>query len=233
MIPSMNHMFVPTRGAIDWKPLLAQPDLHWKAGHSAMALAQSWEAATGFPPEVAAALKASAADELANIELLLGIPEYDVALPGGERPSQTDLMVFARSRIGLVVLAIEGKVDEEFGPTVGAKRREKSKGVDERLVALHEVLGLSKPVKDEIRYQLLHRTASALITAQKFNATAAVMFVHSFSRDRLWFDDFEAFARLYGVRAEPGRALRVDTGGPRPLFLGWCSGDERFLKDLG
>src|SRR2546422_844943 len=181
----MNRIVVPTRRPTDWKPLLAQPDLHWKAGHSAMALAQCWESAAGVPPEIAAALRSADVEELADAELLLGIPEYEVPLPGGDRASQTDLMVFARSRGGLVVFAVEGKVDEEFGPTVGAKRSEKSEGVDKRLAALHQLLGFSKPVRDQIRYQLLHRAASALLTAETFNASAAVMLVHSFSRHGL------------------------------------------------
>jgi len=229
----MNHVFVPTHGPTDWKPLLAKPDLHWKPGHSAMALAQCWESAAGFPPEIATALQSSGAQEIADAELLLGIPEYEVALPGGERPSQTDLMVFARSRAGLVVLAVEGKVDEEFGPTLGAKRGEKSEGVDKRLTALNQILGFSQPLNDKIRYQLLHRTASALLTAERFNASAAVMLVHSFSRHRLWFDDFVAFASLFGGVAEAGRVFRTKTAVARPLFLGWCSGGERFLRDLG
>ena len=229
----MNRVFVPTRGPADWKALLAKPDLHWKPGHSAMALAQCWESATGFPPEIAKALRASGAQEIADAELLLGIPEYEVALPGGDRPSQTDLMVLARSRAGLIVFAIEGKVDEEFGPTVGAKRGEGSEGVDKRLAALNELLGLSQPVNDKIRYQLLHRTASALLTAERFSASTAVMLVHSFSRTGVWFDDFAAFADLFGIAAERGRLFRAKTGLPRPLFLGWCQGDERFLKDLG
>jgi hypothetical protein len=198
-----------------------------------MALAQCWESATGFPPEIAIALRSSGAQEIADAELLLGIPEYEVALPGGDRPSQTDLMVFARSRAGLIVFAIEGKVDEEFGPTVGAKRGERSEGVDRRLAGLNQILGLSQPVNDKIRYQLLHRTASALLTAERFDASTAVMLVHSFSRKGLWFDDFVVFASLFGIVAEPGRVFRTQTAVARPLFLGWCSGEERFLKDLG
>lgn len=197
-----------------------------------MALAQSWESAKGFPPEIASAIRDADAPELANAELLLGIPEYEVALPGGERASQTDLMAFARTGAGLVVLAIEGKVDEEFGPTVDAKRSEKSAGVNERLSALEKILGLSNPISGGIRYQLLHRTASAILTADRFNASAAVMLVHSFSLGRRWFDDFAAFAGLFGIAPEPGRVYRAETTVARPLFLGWCSGDQRFLKDL-
>jgi HD domain len=74
-----------------------------------------------------------------------------------------------------------------------------------------------------IRYQLLHRTASAVIEARRFGARHAVMLVHSFSDGEDWFGDFAAFAGLYGAtvtRASttPVRELRNVT-----LHLGWAS----------
>ena len=130
----MKRIVVPTRGPGDWKQLLARPDRHWKAGFSAMALAQCWEvAAAGFPPEVVAAIEASRAPELQSLELLLAIPEFKVQLEGGPRPSQTDLLVLARGGHGLVCIAVEGKVAEDFGPTLTDKRQEQDGGVPKRL----------------------------------------------------------------------------------------------------
>jgi hypothetical protein len=40
---------VPTRSTDDWKRLLADPELHWKAGRSAHSLATEWQEAQGFP----------------------------------------------------------------------------------------------------------------------------------------------------------------------------------------
>src|SRR4051812_37599697 len=99
-----------------------------------MTLARAWEdaAATGFPPEVADVL-GTGPSEWKHLRLLLAIPEYKVALPGGSRASQTDLVAFARSASGLVAIAIEGKVDESLGPAVAQKRAEESSGVNERL----------------------------------------------------------------------------------------------------
>ena len=140
----MGQILVPTTSVEDWKHLLAQPELHWKPGFSAMTLARAWEdaAATGFPVEVAQAL-GTGPGGWTNLRLLLAIPEYQIALPGGSRASQTDLVAFARSASGLVALAIEGKVDESLGPTVAQKRAEKSSGVDERLRYLESALGLT------------------------------------------------------------------------------------------
>jgi hypothetical protein len=216
------QIFVPTRSADDWKHLLAQPDLHWKPGYSAMTLARAWEhaATSGFPSEILAAILTANRPDWATMRLLLAIPEYKVPLPGGSRPSQTDLVALARAERGLVAFAVEGKVDESLGPTVGEKRHENSDGVNERLAFLHDVLGLAAPVPDSIRYQLLHRAVSAVQIAQDFAAESAVMLVHSFSPSHRWFEDFTAFARLFvGVR------------GGVPLYLGWCVGDQRFRGD--
>ena len=50
-----------------------------------------------------------------------------------------------------------------------------------------------------IRYQLLHRTASALYEAQRYRTKRAIMLVHSFSVTDTSFDDFKAFAQLTGT----------------------------------
>ena len=228
----MAQILVPTSSVEDWKRLLAQPDLHWKAGFSAMTLARAWEdaAATGFPAEVAQAL-GTGPSEWADLRLLLAIPEYQVALPGGSRASQTDLVAFGRSVSGLVAIAIEGKVDESLGPTVGQKRAEKSSGVDERLRYLEGALGLRSPCPDSIRYQLLHRTVSALRIAEDFAAGSAVMLVQSFSPTSKWHDDFEAFACLFGAPPVKGALTQIGNHGGVALYIGWCVGEQRFRSE--
>jgi len=136
-----------------------------------------------------------------------------------------------RSPRGVAAVAVEGKVDEAFGPTVGEKRGEASAGVDERLSWLIDFLEFPA-CPDTIRYQLLHRTASALLAAQQFDAAAAVMLVHSFSPNSQWFDDFAEFVGLFGLESEVGRVQRVAHDVGMPLFLGWCQGDKRFRARL-
>ncbi|TVR03197.1 MAG: hypothetical protein EA399_00075 [Desulfovibrionales bacterium] len=225
-----NRIYVPTQSFKDWQRLLAKPDLHWKAGYSAMTLARSWEAADpqGFPPEVSAALATTTDPLLQGLSMLIAIPEYQVALPGGDRSSQTDLLVLARGADGLVAVAVEGKVDEAFGPTVEQKRAENSKGVNTRLHFLTESLGLKEPIPGNIRYQLLHRTVSAMLIAEQFSAKAAVMLVHSFSPTNKWFDDFAVFAALFGLHLQAGSLAAAGIRRNLPLFIGWCSGDQRF-----
>src|SRR4026209_2197422 len=86
---------VPTSGVADWKELLADPDKHWREGYSAHALATRWQGTGGFPPEIASLLHSQ--PMFADIEMLLGIPEHKVPLPGGARASQTDLWVLGRT----------------------------------------------------------------------------------------------------------------------------------------
>jgi hypothetical protein len=224
----LKRIVVPTQSPEDWKRLLAKPDLHWREGYSAMTLARSWEAAhPSVPPEIAMALDSAGDPVLHHLDLLLAIPEYQVDLPGGTRPSQTDVLALMRGASGLVAVAVEGKVDETFGPTVGEKRRGSSAGVDERLAWLLARLRLAS-APDSIRYQLLHRTVSALVVAQQFDASAAVMLVHSFSPTSRWFDDFVAFAALFAATPRIGEVVTLGECDGVPLYVGWCKGDQKF-----
>jgi len=173
-----------------------------------------------------AALSSARHCALADLVLLLAIPEYQVDLPGGQRPSQIDVLALMRGKLGLVVVAVEGKVDERFGPTVGAKRADSSPGVAHRLAYLLGRLAIES-APDTVRYQLLHRAVSALLVAEQFDAAAAVMLVHSFSPDGRWFDDFEVFAALFGAQARVGTVVPIGDYGDTPLLIGWCKGDQR------
>jgi len=51
----MPRIFKFTSGPNDWQSLLADPVKQWRKGFSARTLAYCWEAADGFPPEVAVA----------------------------------------------------------------------------------------------------------------------------------------------------------------------------------
>ena len=221
----MKRIYVPTRKPEDWKPLLADPDLHWKDGRSAKSLAVTWESsAPAFPPEVIEMFRGCEYPELRHLHLVAAFPEYQVPLPGGARPSQTDLLVIARRQLGLAVLAVEGKVSEPFGPTVGAKRAENSPGVDERLRYLLEFLRLPHDLPDAIMYQLLHRPVSALLVARDFDASHAVLLVHSFSTDDAWLSDFQAFTGLFGQSPGVGQIAELGEFASTHLFAAWCHG---------
>ncbi|TXS90790.1 hypothetical protein FV139_17605 [Parahaliea maris] len=227
----MKRIFVPTQSGDDWKPLLAKPDLHWKIGRSAMSTASCWETARDqLPQDLRVTLEASEDPALLNLELLAAIPEWEVELPGGKTSSCTDVMAIARNECGLVVLGVEAKVDEPFGPTLGEKRRNASMGQQERIRYLEAELHDGREMADEIRYQLMHRTVSAILTARAFHTATAAMIVQSFSADQAWREDFEFFARALDAEPVTEDLYQLHTPSGEKLYLGWCKGDLRHTR---
>lgn len=221
----MSKILVPSNGPDDWKKFLAQPELHWSKGYSARTLAHSWEAAAGAPVEVADLMTQA----FGPGELLFAVPEHKTALPGGERKSQSDVFALVRHDAGLATYTIEGKVDEPFGPTVGEWSVNASPGKIERLEYLCGMLGLASCPLD-VRYQLLHRTASALIEADRFDAKLAGMIVHSFSPERRWLAEFTRFAALLGCHVEVGKAATMTVPSGKSLMIGWACGEQKFRQ---
>jgi len=226
----MKRIFVPTRCGSDWQNLLAKPKLHWKLGRSAMTAAASWEsAADRLPQEIQTLLDSSGDPLLAGQSLLIAIPEWQVPLPGGATSSCTDVLAICRNDAGLCILGVEAKVDEDFGPQLTEKRAEATSGQAERLEHLCKLLHV-EAFDDAIRYQLLHRTASALITAREFHAVAAVMLVHAFETPEAQRADFESF-RLAMKAERVANLLYKVPGFDQPyLYLAWCDGDSEFRK---
>ena len=226
----MGKFFVRTAGTEDWKKLLADPEKQWRGGYSAKAMACCWEGARGFPKSVLQVFTQSDLARFKEIEFLLGFPEYKVPLPGGKRPSQSDVFVLAHSQGQFITIAVEGKVAGSFGPTVAEWQKRDSKGKRVRYDYLCQLLGLAGKSLDPIRYQLLHRTASALIEAERFNASAAMMMVHSFSQEHLWFEDYQAFLNLFGKSGAPDSITHVGERNGVELYLSWVKGEERYLN---
>jgi hypothetical protein len=222
----VSTILIPSKTAEDWRQFLADEG-HWRTGYSARSLAHCWHDAAGFPVSVTQAL--ATAPVLADAEILLAIPEHQVPLPGGARPSQTDLWVLARTRTGLTSIAVEGKVSEPFGPTVGEWLANASEGKRRRLAYLRDLLNLPDPVPPNLRYQLLHRTASALIEARRFFAAHAVMLVHSFSQSDEWFADFAQFTEALGASAAKGKMVPVPDRAEPTLHLAWVRGELQYL----
>ncbi len=219
-------VYLPSEGPESWRWLLASPSRHWRHGYSAMALAYAWEQAEGWPPEVEAALGED--DALAGTELLLALPEHETPLRGRGQASQSDLFALGRTRDGeQVAIAVEGKVEEPFGSeTVAEWRQNGSAGKQERLAHLCEVLELADD--DALagsRYQLLHRTAAAVLETRRFGARHALMLVHSFSAENAWFEDYAAFARTLGGEPVAGAATHARVVGGLQLHLGWVTGE--------
>lgn len=225
----MSKIYVPTRSVDassrqyhDWQALLANPERQWQRGCSAMAAALSWEAARGLPPEIADILGPKA-------ELLLALPEHQVPLPGGTTNTQCD--VFALVRIGpdTCALAVEAKVSETFGPTIGEWLTDPSPGKITRIDAICALLGCDRP-PETLRYQLFHRTAAAVVEAARFKTDRAAMIVQSFSQTHQWFADFKAFTAFLKLPAEPGKPTHLMLPDGRKLTLGWATGSAEFIQ---
>ncbi len=227
----MKRIFVPTVSGSDWQRLLSKPKLHWKKGYSAMTAAACWEdSQPELPAEIISLLESAEDASLTNLKLLLAIPEWEVELPGGDRPSQTDVLAITKNNNGLVVLCVEAKVEEPFGPTLADKKAGASTGQIDRIEYLEKELGRTSPFPDHIRYQLLHRTVSALLTARDLSAPVGVMLVHSFSQASAWYEDFEAFCKELDGEPLSDNLWQVPGHNKPRLILGWCKGNPAYLE---
>jgi len=80
--------------------------------------------------------------------------------------------------------------------------KEMSAGKKKRLEFLRNLLNLVDVNICDVRYQLLHRTASAILTAKNYHAKKAVVLIHSFSSTNQSFDDYARFLTLYKLKAK-------------------------------
>jgi hypothetical protein len=226
----MSRYYIPTLGPTDWRRLLANPTTQWRRTKSAFEMAVCWEAARdlnrGLPPEIASAV--DSISHLAGASLIFGVPEHQVHFEGGGHPSQSDLWGLLGVSSGLVSFTIEAKAGEKLDDIVevwlGKKATDRT-NKPERLVALKRHLGIPGEDVSRIRYQLLHRTASALKEAERCKAQFALMIVQSFNRvaDEQSWEDFCAFAELMNSTAAEGSIAASARKTNVPLLLGWVT----------
>lgn len=228
----MSNIYIPAESPDDWQRFLADPEKQWRTGFSAKTTAHSWQSADGFPPEVAALLSSSARDAFHGVEFLLALPEHKVSLPPSQgHPSQNDVFVLAKASDGnLISIAVEAKVSEPFDKTVAEWISKPTPGKIERLDFLRSKLGLINSEIGNIRYQLFHRLASAIIEAERFGARYAVMVIHSFSQRDEWFNDFANFVSLFGESSAVGNLVHLTEMNGISVHAGWARGDKAFLK---
>ncbi len=205
----------PSSGIEDWRKLHGPKN--WRKGYSAYETANSWEKSQpDLPPKIAALLCGSA-------KLLAAIPEHKTRLPGRGKSSQTDVLAFIRVKNRVCAVAVEGKKDEHFGKLAGKWLKGASAGKRKRLKYIADKLGLSYPPPGDIRYQLLHRTVTAVIEADNFHSDCAAMIVQSFSPKYKRFGDFQKFLNLFGIDpVTRDKIYKADKPG-MPLYFGWAS----------
>lgn len=220
----IRRLHVPVIEPRDIVPHLAKQEGHWRAGYSAQELAVAWvNAGKEFPERVRRVL--DTAPEYQGAELIDGFFEREVELGTPGRNSQTDLMVVTGLQNELGIVAVEGKVEESFAEVVSEWNT--TPGKQARLEALCRTLEMNVTIAGELRYQLLHRTASAIYEARRYRCRHSMMLVHSFSPSHRWFDDFARFAAAMEMPV-----LNPDTCSPARLLdgvsirLAWVS--DRF-----
>jgi hypothetical protein len=104
-----------------------------------------------------------------------------------------------------------------------------SPGKQKRLEFLCGKIGVTFPPPGDLHYQLFHRTASAVLEAERFKTDEAAMIVHSFSVEDKWLDAYAAFPGLFGLAASPGQLVGKPLPSGRTLSFGWAKGNPRFL----
>lgn len=231
----MTRLHTSTRGICNWRERLAAPDGQWRRHYSALEAAASWELAaqrqSGIPEEIEVLL-----DHAFGIpELLFAVAEHKVPLPGWNKDSQNDLWGLVKTESGTVSLAIEAKVNEGFGDsnleawlkgTGSVRSRENRKARWDFLRS-----NLPDTQDDEyqkVAYQLLHRTASAVIEARRFGLKHAACIIQTFGNPEASFEQFSRFCEAIGLNVKRGGIEKVDFSGIS-LAVGWA--DCLFASD--
>jgi len=225
----MSKFFIPANNPEDWKLLLAKPDKQWKTGYSAKSLAYCWQKTNDFPRSIKRVFRDSRISLFQDIELILAFPEWKVPLPSGRRASQNDIFILAKGNDQLISIAVEGKVNEPFGEIITDWKLHDRGGKKVRLNFLCEVLQLDENKINHIRYQLLHRTASAVIEAKRFNAANALMLVHSFSQTNEWFEDYCQFLAFFNVKGAINSLVFAENIDGIDLYFAWVKGNKEYL----
>jgi len=218
-----------------WKKGLADPK-HWKINFSAERLATTWRARpTDFPDKVTSVFNSNKL--FAGAEFVMGLPEHKVPLRAGGRASQNDIWLLAKVANDFASVAVEGKVHESFDKTLNEwyHQNENTSGRLKRFEYLCKILALQDKCSVDngsLRYQLFHRTASAIIEAENLGIHHALMLVHTFATDRTRdsFEDYKQFLMLFNVEARRDALLSSDilVGVNRNIHLhfAWVEGNN-------
>lgn len=223
---------VRLRSLNDWAAV--HPRRQWKRGASAYELARRWQ--RSVPPSVTRALE-SFGPPLAGFHAEAVFVEWPTTLDTPKSPSSSDLLVIGvLPSGGRAVMVVEGRAKESFGPSIETWIRDGGAAPTPsrraRLDFLEETLRLRLGSDSPIAYQLVHRTAAALLEASKAQAEAAILLVHAFSEDNAdaW-SDFRRFLRSLGLPHEPAKDAihRIDRPNAVhiPLFIGWIQDGPR------
>ena len=175
-----------------WKRLASPGERRWKKGRSAQELARSWLSEHG--PEALGNLL-NHRPELASFAIRSGVAEARTTFDDFGGPRNHDLLLSGEAEGGQTVVAVEGKVDETFGPTLAGRRdearrriaRKENTNLPERLRGLTmSIAGWEAGAaasRLELRYQLFTAVAGTLAAAVDAQAEQAVFCIHELITD--------------------------------------------------
>lgn len=202
----------------EW-PRPKKPELHWKAGRSAMELAKAFLPPNARGPKLPAALARlfRGAGRFANLVIDEGVPELLTDLPphGAKGPRNHDMWLRGQSAGGLVGIGLEAKADESFDEVIGEKYRtalrkrgaKSSTRTPERFaavtsLALGREVGAAELTECPLRYQLITGVAGTLLQSAREKRDIAAFVVYELAsaiteerKRALNGRDYDAFAR--------------------------------------
>lgn len=221
----ISRLHVPLIEPEDVVRHLGKQEWDWKEGRSAHALANLWHSANALPATIKSILASHPI--FRSAELIDAFLERQVDLGTAGRHSQTDLLAIVGLEDQLAILAVEGKAGEPFGNEYVHQWLDGSENKVRRLTGLCETLGVPVGSTHHIRYQLLHRSVSAILEARRYRSKAAVVLVQSFAQDKGSFADFSEFLRVMGIKKEasPGVLLGPTFCNGVSVYFGWV--DEK------
>jgi hypothetical protein len=80
----------------------------------------------------------------------------------------------------------------------------------------------------------LHRTASAIIEAQEFNASVALILVHAFEKTKEKYNEsFQTYCRflsLFDKESEENNIVHLTMLERVNLYAGWVKGNDQYLE---
>jgi len=174
----------------------ARGDAQWKDLRSAKELARAWF--DGVEPQLPGELLSAfqTCEPTSGVKVRTIFAERQTPLDRRGRGRQHDLLVHGTAGARKVVVGIEAKADESFGPAIGEYLDEAKAGnarraaegrqlsaVPDRIAELaRQIFG--RDIDDDIRllrYQLLHATAA--MTLERKQADCVALVVHEFVSD--------------------------------------------------
>lgn len=198
----------------------------WKDGFSAKELAKAWfrHGRPRVPSEYMSLFES--APPFAGMSVATVHPEVQTSLDEFRGGRSADAVLLGVANGQRVLVSVEAKAGEDFGPMIGPYLRRVTSGtnVPERVDSLSAAVFGRRVVSYDptlvtLRYQLLHGLAGTAIEAKHRGAELAAMVVHYFPNDRRPLADSLADFQAFVTEASGGVVADIQPNVLVPLTL--------------